>query len=447
MTKREAFNGKPYAGNPHVRFDEGEVALAATPRRGSLLYKKLAMMIGVAAVAATGANAASVTIDSVTQRWPWNNKIDITYTVTDGQTLTSTGNDVYMRLVFNATIGGNSYTIDGVHDIGASASSGQHTVTWTPPEDLKVKASDCTMTATLYSADNPSGDDYMVVDLDTGVVSYEGLLYSQELSNDRYTNNAAYKTDKLVLRKVSRGGPYYTASKTWTTEYDFYAGIFPVTRAQYNKFDSSKTWVYSVNDDQTSGYKPADSLNYSTIRASTISPTTAIPVLESDTGTCFLQRLNYRTGNKFGFDLPTENMAEIARRAGVSGGTDSSDSVYFWGSGTSAEAAATASLYCAYKGYNEGTTSEVDAHLPNNWGIYDTAGNLAEWSLDDNSSGSLGDLTSAFTPRSDGGNSRVISNGYNYSDALWKCRVTYRSTQSPTSTQNWLSFRVYCIMK
>ncbi len=121
--------------------------------------KKLLMMIGAAAVAATGANAASVTIDSVTQRWPWNNKIDITYTVTDGQTLTSTGNDVYMRLVFNATIGGNSYTINGVNDIGASASSGQHTVTWTPPEDLKVKASDCTMTATLYSADNPSGDD------------------------------------------------------------------------------------------------------------------------------------------------------------------------------------------------------------------------------------------------------------------------------------------------
>jgi len=34
----KALNGKPYAGNPHVRFDEGEVAPAATPRRGSLLY-------------------------------------------------------------------------------------------------------------------------------------------------------------------------------------------------------------------------------------------------------------------------------------------------------------------------------------------------------------------------------------------------------------------------
>ena len=52
MTKREALNGKPYAGNPHVRFDEGEVALAATPRRGSLLYRKITMTVGVAFAAA-----------------------------------------------------------------------------------------------------------------------------------------------------------------------------------------------------------------------------------------------------------------------------------------------------------------------------------------------------------------------------------------------------------
>ena len=39
MATGKALNGKPDAGNPHVRFDEGEVAPAATPRRGSLLYK------------------------------------------------------------------------------------------------------------------------------------------------------------------------------------------------------------------------------------------------------------------------------------------------------------------------------------------------------------------------------------------------------------------------
>ena len=46
MTTLKALRGKLYAGNPHVCFDEGKVALAATPRRGSLLYKKL-LIIGV----------------------------------------------------------------------------------------------------------------------------------------------------------------------------------------------------------------------------------------------------------------------------------------------------------------------------------------------------------------------------------------------------------------
>ena len=82
MTTGKALNGKPYAGNPHVRFDEGEVApctaeaslrrrpcrrqpegcasrCAATPRRGSLLYKKLVVFAVAAAVcvAANGARA------------------------------------------------------------------------------------------------------------------------------------------------------------------------------------------------------------------------------------------------------------------------------------------------------------------------------------------------------------------------------------------------------
>ena len=40
MATGKALDGQPYAGNPHVRFDEGEVAPAATLRRGSLLYKE-----------------------------------------------------------------------------------------------------------------------------------------------------------------------------------------------------------------------------------------------------------------------------------------------------------------------------------------------------------------------------------------------------------------------
>ena len=67
MATGKALNGKPYAGNPHVRFDEGEVASAATPRRGSLLYKivrsfQRAFTLGVCAAAAFSPSFADTNI-------------------------------------------------------------------------------------------------------------------------------------------------------------------------------------------------------------------------------------------------------------------------------------------------------------------------------------------------------------------------------------------------
>ena len=68
MTTGRALNGKPYAGNPHVRFDEGEVAPAATPRRGSLLYKAGRTVVSLAlagAACVSAAYAANVSVDEV----------------------------------------------------------------------------------------------------------------------------------------------------------------------------------------------------------------------------------------------------------------------------------------------------------------------------------------------------------------------------------------------
>ena len=57
MTKRESLNGKPYAGNPHVRFDEGEAASTATPRLGLYsTYGKTSQKVLVRHSAASGEN-------------------------------------------------------------------------------------------------------------------------------------------------------------------------------------------------------------------------------------------------------------------------------------------------------------------------------------------------------------------------------------------------------
>ena len=427
---------------------QGGTTVITTTRRSQ--WGRIAAL-AITGTVVLGANASSVTINSVAQRWPWNNKVDITYTVDGGQTLTTDGTgDVYCRLVFNAMINGRTYEIDGVTNIGASASTGRHTVTWTPPADLKVKATDCTMTASLYSADRPSGDDYMIIDLETGAVAFEGLLGTQDLSNDRYTNNAAYKKDYMVLRKIPKGVPYYAApatnaantklapcnwSKTeWTPKFDYYAGVFPVTKGQVEKLGLTRSWRYTAGD-----YMPADNQSWSVLRASTTNPAESIPAISSYAGTSFFQWLNLKTGNRFAFDLPTVLMAEIARRAGVT-------TAYSWNKDSYALADLKKYTVC---NKSENALAVVDAHLPNRWGLFDTSGNLYEWCLDDSSAAAAENMPAdIFTPVWSQANNRFVSGGGMYSS--YADHATFKASSirdySMTETQ-YIMFRVYCIMK
>ena len=57
--KNATLNGKPYAGNPHARFDEGIVA-SEMPRRGALLYNAMkSVVVGVLCLSAAAVEAKS----------------------------------------------------------------------------------------------------------------------------------------------------------------------------------------------------------------------------------------------------------------------------------------------------------------------------------------------------------------------------------------------------
>ena len=51
MTTGRALEGKPYSGKPHVRFDDGDVAPATTPKLGFLLYKLKGILLATISVA------------------------------------------------------------------------------------------------------------------------------------------------------------------------------------------------------------------------------------------------------------------------------------------------------------------------------------------------------------------------------------------------------------
>ena len=403
--------------------------------------KSAFLAIALAGCAATGSALAATTIaiDSVVQRWPWNNKVDITYTIVGGQDVSS-GN--YQRIVFTTVIAGMTYAIDGVKDVGASANTGTHTVTWTLP--VGVKSTDCTMSAAVYTSDTPSGDDYMVIDLTktTDNVTYEGLLATQDASNSRY-NTDAYKTDKLVLRKVPAGGTSPTgdstnystvnSATTWTTDRDYYIGVFPVTQYQYNLvYGSNPSAKKSVIEGNEVDHRPVETVSWEELRLSTTSPTSSIPTVASNTGT-FFQRLNYATGNKYGFDLPTEVMFEIAERAGAT-------TVYYWGDTANAS-------YVVCSENCGSSTVAVGSRLPNAWGLYDTTGNVWELCLDDNVSGNMAARTDAFAAAWASGTNRRIRGGY-WANALDNAnfRASCSNSASISSKGHNIGFRVSVIV-
>ena len=395
------------------------------------MQTKHGIMAAIAAFAATVASAASITVDRVAQRWPWNNKVDITYTVDGGQDVAL---GVYARIVFTANIGGAIYTIDGVHDIGANASNGTHTVTWTLPSG--VKASGCTMTAQLLTADNPSGDDYMVVDLADGTVSYEGLLANQAASNARYTSDDTYKKSKLVLRKVPAGGPYRTGHTNYsnasmpnspidrTTTSAYYIGIFPVTQYQYTKLCDA-----SVTDSTL----PNTGINWNTLRASAATAAQIPSVDAADTGS-FFQRLNYKTG--LYFDLPTEVMFEIAMRAGRT-------TVFYWGDSWNGDKV----------NYNSSGWETVGSRDSNDWGLYNMNDNPPEILRDNQSAADLATLSDPFVPSTVSSDSRAVRGGaYNSYNKEFRFHASYRDASGKGASDSAgamgaIGFRVACIMK
>ena len=341
--------------------------------------KKLYPTIAAFSLALSALALPTIQIDRVAQRWPWNNKVDITYTIS-GEGGQSVKESQYCKVKFVATVGGETYTIDGASDIIAWADNGTHTVTWTNAP-AGVRISNCEMRAQLYRTDGY----YMVVDLDTGAYAFDDLAdgdtptATPTFSNARY-NTPLYKTDRMVLRRVPRtsladssySGGYptgddkdYASSNgrtNWVTDADYFIGLFKVTRGQLAKLGLTDPSAGTVASGAVAAYCPVHNITPVSSSATSIYKNYSYDNPgASDTLPCFFPRLNARTGiigatGLAGFTLPTEIMWEIACRAGAA-------TAYPWGDTTE-------EIYTYCHGQT-GTIAEVGKKASNVWGLYD----------------------------------------------------------------------------
>jgi formylglycine-generating enzyme required for sulfatase activity len=329
------------------------------------------------------ADIATVSDVTVRQRWPWDRKVDIDYLLTaePGQSF-----DVSVT----ASNGGQALALPGTSLSGDlyNVEQGQRRIVWDPAKTGYTNATLTRFGVTLTPTNAPL---YMIVDL-TKATEAEGQIeyvYDADLIGGKYgsvetnpvmgvaslvwtgvTNNTAYTTTKLVLRRVA-SGPYvmgsYGGYRSVTLTKGLYVGVFEVTQAQWYNVMSNSPSAHAGNN----AY-PVEQVSFADVRGSTVG--TNWPSSHDVDGTSFLGRLRTRTGLS-GFDLPTEAQWECFCRAGTS-------SFYYDGVSTGSGDTNVLKTLAWYADNSGGVTHAVGGKGPNAWGLYDTIGNVMEWCLD-----------------------------------------------------------------
>ena len=350
-----------------------------------------------------------------------------------------------------------------------------HEVTWDPYlswPDQKFGAGVVSVRMTAWALDNTP--DYMVVDLAAAntVRYYPGVDFlpgSTPGQEGAVTNNPAYKTSKLIMRKIMASGVEWTmgsaagetqrqsveASHVVTLTNNYYIGVFEVTQAQWKNITPTSTATPQFTADAE--MRPVEKVSYNEIRNSaskTANPAYNWPA--NPNASSFLGLLRTKTG--LDFDLPTEAQWEFAARAGHGSG--------FWGDGSTiknTDTDANLSNLARYL-YNHGGTSTtptlapsvggtaiVGSHKPNSWGLYDMHGNVWECCLDwyaDNITTFDGKVNinpsnSAQTLSGATGSNRVRRGGSWYHPA-GNCRPAHRISAAPDGQNADAGLRLVC---
>ena len=348
-------------------------------------------------------SAATPTITGVTaqQRYPWNGKVDISYTVTGDIAAEAKQKALLTSLKVTAIdMVANTTNIATQLSGDTTLTAGTHKFVWDMnAEGLTFKSSNVVFNVSCETT--PAT--YCVIDLSAGAnaTSYPVTYLASPPSGGFNVN--AYKTTKLVLKRLEAGTFKMQGSTNVTLTKPFFCGLFEVTQKQY-------TLVMGTNPSYFSGDTlPVEQVGYNAIRGS--SNGAKWPSSSSVDSSSFIGKLRARTG--LDFDLPTDAQWEYACRAGTT-------TTYSYGNSANGN-------YMWYNSNSSSTTHAVGSKSANPWGLYDVHGNVLEWCLD-----WYGTLAYGTDPKgSSSGSYRVLRGGGWYYDAD-KCTSSVRYSGTPS---------------
>ena len=325
------------------------------------IFITLALAVTVAVTSFT-AGAATPTITGVTaqQRYPWNGKVDISYTVTGDIAAEAKQKAVLTSLKVTAQdkVANKTYTATKLSGDRA-LTAGTHKFVWDMnAEGLTFNSSNVVFNVSCETT--PAT--YCVIDLSAGAnaTSYPVTYLASPPSGGFNVN--AYKTSKLVLRRLEAGTFKMQGSTNVKLTKPFFCGLFEVTQKQYTLLTGTNP-CSSTQHGKGDTY-PVHLLSYDMVRGS--SNGAKWPSSSAVDSSSFMGKLRTRTG--LDFDLPTEAQWEYACRAGAT-------TTYYWGNSMNGN-------YAWYVDNSDDKTHPVGAKTANAWGLYDMSGNVVELCLD-----------------------------------------------------------------
>ena len=438
--------------------------------------KKLTAAALAAATSAT-LTAAVPDISGVTMEQSATRRVTITYTLADAPAVVTL--DVQTNANTSAAADDPGWTSIGgeavwnaTGDVWKKVETGSRTITWRPDHswpDHKIADGGARAVVTAWALDNTP--DYMVVDLAVAnTVRYypavDFLPGSEIGQTGTITNNLAYKTSQLVMRKIMARGVEWTmgsaagetqrstateTAQRVTLTNNYYIGVFEVTQAQWKNItpSSSTTPKFSVDGD----IRPMEGACYNELRSSnTTSDNASYHWPKDPNPSSFLGLLRSKTG--LDFDLPSDAQWEFAARAGYGSG--------YWNDGSvvlNKDEDANLDKLGRYR-YNGGQilngTSYVDpavdcgvtngtaivgSYVPNSWGLYDMHGNVWEWCLD----WYAGDITALHGAVNTSASTHRVLRGGSWYMPAGCCRSAYRNNGMPyNQNPGGYGFRVVC---
>ena len=368
----------------------------------------------------SGAFIAGSAIKNVTakQRYPWNGKVDISYTIV-GDVAAEAEQSGEVAVLKVAAIDKTANTTNMATKLSGdvSVTEGTHSLVWDMGADgLSFKSSNVVFK--VYCETELLYPTYCVIDLSAGsrAASYP-VTYLSEPPNGGF-NVSEYKTTKLVLKRIEAGSFKMGGSCDVTLTKPFYCGLFEVTQRQWELVTGSNP-CSSTSCGKGNSY-PVHYVSYNMIRGSSVGA--GWPSSSAVDSSSFLGKLRARTG--LDFDLPTEAQWEYACRAGTTttySYGDSANGSYMW-----------------YSSNSSSKSHEVGMKSPNPWGLYDMHGNVWEWCLDWYASS----LTGGTDPKgSSSGSYRVERGGSWFNDAS-NCASSHRYIYGPSYESNNRGFRL-----